>query len=78
MLTKWAEVGLPIDSHDAITKNMNHKHLIVIALALRKTKKGSKEEREMISRLAEDSKWNNVDDVKTWWPDVNAVYTVPR
>jgi hypothetical protein len=50
--------------------------LIVIALALRNTKKGSKEEREMISRIADDSKWNNVDEVKTWWPDANAVNTL--
>jgi hypothetical protein len=49
MLTKWTEVGLRKDSQDVITKNMNHKHLIVIALALRKTKKGSKEEREKMS-----------------------------
>jgi hypothetical protein len=50
MLTKWTEVGLRKDSQDAITKNMNHKHLIVIA------KKGSKEEREMILQIADDSK----------------------
>jgi hypothetical protein len=77
MLTKWTEVGLRNDSQDAITKNMNHKHLIVIALALRKTKKGSKEERALIARIAEDSRWIKVKEVKTWWPDVNAVYTVP-
>ena len=39
MLTKWTEVGLRHDSHDAIELNIKHKHLIVIAKALKKTKK---------------------------------------
>ena len=39
MLTKWTEVGLRHDSQDAIELNMKHKHLIVIAKALKKTKK---------------------------------------
>jgi hypothetical protein len=78
MLTKWTEVGLRKDSTDAITKNMNHKHLIVIALAITNTKKGSNNEKKMISRIADDSTWNNINDVKTWWQDVNAIYTVPK
>jgi hypothetical protein len=78
MLTKWTEVGLRKDSTDAITKNMNHKHLIVIALAIRNTKKGSNNEKKMITKIADDSEWNNINEVKAWWADVNAVYTVPR
>ena len=76
MLRKWTMVGLKMDSIGAIQQNMQHKHLIVIALAL-KTRAGRKLE-ELISRIANDPDWGKEDWVQRW-DDVNSqVYTIPK
>ena len=65
------------NSKEAVEMNMKHKHLIVIARALRKTKKGK--ERELITRIANDSRWNEDKYIDTMWYDDNAKgYDIPK
>ena len=55
MLTKWEEVGLSNDSMFAITINMKHVDLKVIALELKRTPKDKM--KRLISRIANDPVW---------------------
>ena len=76
MLTKWTNVGLRNDSKDAVDGNMKHKHLIVIARALKKTKKGK--EIELITRIANDSRWNQENYIESMWDDLySKEYDIP-
>ena len=54
ILTKWENVGLCHDCDDAICLNMNHKHLLVIALALKANKAIGLE--QLISKIANDKR----------------------
>jgi hypothetical protein len=76
-LNKWKTVGLSHDSIQAITLNMSHKHLKVMALAIKKTKdKGLLA--GLISRIAYDDTWNNEPDCEVRWHDVlSADYKIP-
>jgi hypothetical protein len=61
-------VGLRCDSTDAVDgSNMKHKHLIVIARALKQTKRGK--ETELISRIANDPGWIEEDYIESMWDD---------
>ena len=77
MLTKWTEVGLRYDSNEAVEMNMKkHKHLIVMARALRKTQKGKVT--QLITRIANDSRWNEDKYIDTMWYDEEAEeYDIP-
>jgi hypothetical protein len=76
MLTKWTNVGLRYDSQDAVKGNMNHKHLIVIARALKKTRKGN--EKELVSRIANDDRWNEEGYIESMWDDGHSIeYDIP-
>ena len=78
MLSKWAEVGLSEDSEDAIKVNMVHKHLIVIAKALKKA--DEKDLATLISEIAWDPTWDRETD--KWdvrWRDLRAKkYKIPH
>ena len=76
MLRKWIKVGLCIDSIGAIQGNMQHKHLKVIALALRKlamTKKMRPESMDkLISKIVMDKIWTGKKGVH-YWGDLSSV-----
>ena len=78
MLTKWTEVGLRHDSIDAIGLNMKHKHLIVIATALKKTKKKALLTK-LIGVIAHDkATWNKKRCVEWWTDKEGELYKIPK
>jgi hypothetical protein len=76
ILIKWVKVGLSQDSGDAIAVNMNHKHLITIASAL-KAKKGIGLE-QLVSKIANDKKWKHKNFKLKWLDTSKKEYKIPK
>jgi hypothetical protein len=81
MLRKWVEVGLSKDSAGAIEGNMQHRHLKVIALALRNMAESEDTEPEdmdnLIDKIAKDKKWTNANRVR-YWELSRTPYMIPK
>ena len=72
LLTKWKTIGLCHDSDDAVL-NMNHKHLIVIAEAIKTT--DGIDLIALIDRIADDPRWKKCN--KSWDDPEDKAYTLP-
>jgi hypothetical protein len=79
MLTKWTEVGLSVDSEDAVKVNMSHKDLKVIALALREALRSQTKEvvHQLIKNIAQDGFWNRKNNIARWENDMAEPYEIP-
>jgi hypothetical protein len=79
MLTKWAEVGLSVDSADAIKVNMSHKDLKVMALALREALSNQTREvlQQLIKNIAQDGFWKSKKCIKSWDNVMAEPYEIP-
>ena len=75
MLTKWVEVGLSNDSNDAITVNMSHRDLKVIAKALKETPRN--QVKQLIRLIANDLVWTNEDCPDKWEETEGEAYKIP-
>ena len=81
MLKKWIKVGLCMDSEDAIHGNMQHKHLKVIAEALRKLALNKKKKtgclEKLITKITNDKAWSG-DCVPMWKYGTSKAYKIPN
>jgi hypothetical protein len=74
MLSKWKTIGLDNDV-DAVDVNLNQTHLRVMAKAI--TKKKGKMLETLISKLANETTWNDKVGAKRWMDD-SFTYVIPK
>jgi hypothetical protein len=79
MLTEWTEVGLSVDGEDAITVNMSHKDLKVIALALKDALRNQTKEvlQHWIRNIAQDGFWKRKNCITRWDNAMAEQYKIP-
>jgi hypothetical protein len=82
-LRKWIKVGLCEDSVGAINGNMQHMHLKVMALELRrlalmKRKKEAERLEKLIAKLVNDELWSDAPGKQRWFDKTGKPYKLPK
>jgi hypothetical protein len=83
MLRKWIKVGLCEDSVGAIDGNMQHMHLKVMALELRrlalmKRKKEAERLEKLIAKLVNNEIWSGAPGIQRWFDKTGKPYKLPK